>query len=419
MSLNKRRVGLALVFGAALVVTGCGGDEPSASAAPPVAATPVAPPPPPAPITGVTATTIATLNQPWSMTFLPDGRLLVTERPPTVNALNPIEPGRLRIVSQSGAVSEPIIGLPQNAGVLDVKIDPDYASNRQIYVSLMERDTTAPRVGRAAADGRIDPAGLAVMKATLAFDPAGTARLFDVRLIFQQVPKIVSDQGSGEPGGRMTFSPDGRYLFVTAGDRQEFEPAQDLSTTLGKTIRIFPDGRIPADNPFVSVAGARPEIWTLGHRNHYGQAFNAAGELWQVEMGPTGGDEFNLITPGTNYGWPRVSYGDNFIGGPPFARPAAGDGFAMAAFTWTPVIAPSGMIFYSGNVFAAWKGDAIISGLQSKGLVRVRLNGTSATEVQRIDLGTRIRSVAEAPDGSIWILEDQPSNRLRKLAPVF
>jgi glucose/arabinose dehydrogenase len=353
------------------------------------------------------------------MAFLPDGQILVTERPPTTNTLNPVEPGRLHIVSQSGTVSAPIIGLPQNVGLLDVKLDPEYSSNRQIYVSLMERDTTAARVGRGANNPAIDPAGLAIMKATLSFDATGVGRLFDIRLIWQQVPKIVSETGSGEPGGRMAFSPDNRYLYFTAGDRQEFEPAQDLGTTLGKIIRIFPDGRIPSDNPFVSMAGARPEIWSLGHRNSYGLAFNAAGQLWENEMGPTGGDEMNLIVRSSNYGWPKVSYGDNFVGGPVIPRPSAGDGYAMAAFTWTPVIAPSGMIFYSGNLFADWKGDAIISGLQSKGLVRMRLNGSSATEAQRINLNTRIRSVTEGPDGSVWVLEDQPSGRLVKLSPVF
>jgi glucose/arabinose dehydrogenase len=212
------------------------------------------------------------------------------------------------------------------------------------------------------------------------------------------------------------MSPDGRYLFIAAGDRQEFETNQSLSNTLGKTVRIFLDGSIPGNNPFVGTAGARPEIWALGHRNPYGLAFNDAGQLWQNEMGPLGGDELNLITPGSNYGWPNVSYGNHYDGGL-IPKPAAGDGFAMSALFWIPSIAPSGMMFYTGSLFSGWRGDAIISGLQSRGLVRVRIDPGAATEVQRINLDARIRSVVQGPDGAIWVLEDYPSGRLLKLTP--
>ncbi|MDB5700333.1 MAG: hypothetical protein JWL66_532 [Sphingomonadales bacterium] len=355
------------------------------------------------------------------MVFLPDGNMLITERPPTPAALlNPIDPGRLRLVTQAGVVSAPIAGLSANVGLLDVKLDPKYSSNHLVYISFMERDPTAPRVGRDAADPAVDPAGLAIMRGTLSIDPTGTASIAGAAVIWRQQPKIVSNPGSGEPGGRMTFSPDGKYLFFTSGDRQEFEPSriQGLGSTLGKVLRIFPDGSIPSDNPFVGTAGALGEIWTIGHRNQYGLAFNAAGELWENEMGPMGGDELNLIEKTKNYGWPNVSYGDNY-GGAPITKPAAGDGYAPAAFWWTPVIAPSNMIFYSGTEFGDWKGDAIISGLQSKGLVRVRFSGTTAKEVQRIDLGARIRSVTQGPDGGLWVLEDQPAGRLLRLSPVF
>lgn len=352
------------------------------------------------------------------MTFLPDGRLLVTERPPTpYTLLNPVTPGNIRLVTTSGVVSAPIAGLPANVGLFDVKLDPNFAQNNLVYISFMERDPTATRQGRAA-NAAIDPAGLAVMRATLVSNASGTT-LVAPQIIWRQFPKIVSYPGSGEPGGRMAFSPDGKYLFIAAGDRQELglfllEP----SVTLGKIVRLFPDGSIPPDNPYVGTAGALPEVWTSGHRNQYGLAFNAAGQLWEHEMGPKGGDEFNLIEPRLNFGWPAVSYGDNYDGGP-IQKPAAGDGFAASATFWTPVIAPSDMIFYSGSMFGAWRGDAIVSALQAQGLLRVRVSGTSATEVQRIDLKARIRAIAQGPDGAIWVLEDQPSGRLLKLAPVF
>lgn len=309
------------------------------------------------------------------MTLLPDGTMLVTERPPTPGTLlNPVEPGRLHLVTQAGVVSAPITGLPTNVGLLDVKADPKYAANHLVYVSFMERDPKAPRLGRNAADPAVDPAGLAVARGTLSIDAGGTATITAASVIWRQFPKIVSNPGSGEPGGKMAFSPDGAYLFVTSGDRQETAPTyiQDIGYTVGKVIRIFPDGGIPNDNPYIGKP-ALGEIWSIGHRNPYGLAFNAAGELWENEMGPMGGDELNLISPGKNYGWPNVSYGDNY-GGSPITKPAAGDGYAPAAFWWMPVIAPSGMIFYSGSVFGDWKGDAIISGLASKGLVRFRID---------------------------------------------
>jgi glucose/arabinose dehydrogenase len=217
----------------------------------------------------------------------------------------------------------------------------------------------------------------------------------------------------------MTWSPNGAYLFVTAGDRQEYATwPQDPSNTVGKTIRIYPDGSIPTDNPFIGKAGALSEVWTLGHRNPYGLVFDSSGRLWENEMGPMGGDELNILEPGQNYGWPLVSNGNGYDGSDiPDHKP--GDGFAAPLISWTPVIAPAGMIIYSANLFENWTGNAIIPGLQSKGLVRVKLNGATASEVERIDLGTRIRAVAQASDGSIWILEDRPSARLIRLDPVF
>lgn len=406
---------------ACLALAGCGESGDGSSTTPTPAPTPTpTPTPPPKAITGVTATPVATFAAPWAMTFLPDGRMLVTERPASASTLaNPTESGTLRLVTSAGTISAPIGGLPANVGLLDVKIDPSFSANNLVYVSFMERDPTAVRVGRNAADMSVDPAGLALMRGKLRFTADG-AFVDDAVVIWRQTPKIVSTIGSGEPGGRIAFSPDGRYLFLTAGDRQELskELLFALDNSLGKIIRLFPDGAVPTDNPYRAQAGAKPEIWSIGHRNQYGLAFDSMGRLWSNEMGPKGGDELNRIEAGKNYGWPVVSYGDNYIG-PTIPRPAADDGYAPAAFWWTPVIAPSDMIFYAAGLFADWRSDAIIAGLQSKGLVRVRISGESATELQRIDMGARIRAIAQGPDGAIWVLEDQPSGRLLKLAPIF
>lgn len=363
---------------------------------------------------------MAQLTTPWSMAFLPDGNLLVTERPTwdAAGGDNVPVPGALRLVTQAGGVSAPIAGLPDNVGLLDVVLDPYFTSNRRVLVTMIEMDKGAARVGRAEADARYFPAGLVLAEATL--DTSGaTPVVRNARVLWRQVPKITTYPGSGEPGGRMAFSPDGAYLFVTAGDRQEFANwPQDPSNTIGKTIRLLRDGTIPRENPFSGRAGALGEIWTLGHRNPYGLAFDADGRLWQNEMGPMGGDELNVIMSGANYGWPLVSNGQQY-GGSDIPDHQAGDGFVAPAVSWTPVIAPSGMIVYSGTRFESWRGNAIISGLMSKGLVRVRLDGTNAAEVERIDLGMRIRAVAQGPDGAIWVLEDRPSARLIRLDPVF
>lgn len=343
------------------------------------------------PITGVQATGVATFASPWAMAFLPDGRALVTEKG-----------GTLRIVTQAGVKSAPLGGVPTVAaggqgGLLDIALHPNFASNALVYLSFSESGTGG--------------SGLAVARGTLVEDAAGP-RLTGVSTIWRQAPKV---SGSGHFGGRMAFAPDGT-LYVTAGERQRGSPAQDMTQTLGKIIRINADGSIPADNPFVSIAGARTEIWSLGHRNPYGLTFDSAGRLWEHEMGPEGGDEFNLVTRGGNYGWPNVSNGQDYGGGN-IPDHAPGDGYVAPLLSWTPVIAPGGMILYSGNLFAAWRGDAIIAGLVSQGLVRVRFTPTSAVEQQRIALGARIREVEQGPDGAIWVLEDSSSGRLLRLVP--
>ncbi|UZK65165.1 PQQ-dependent sugar dehydrogenase [Sphingomonas sp. M1-B02] len=362
---------------------------PSPTPAPAPAPTPT-PSPTATPITSVRSTTVATFASPWAMVFLPDGRALVTEKG-----------GALRLVTQAGAVSAALGGVPAVAaggqgGLLDVALHPDFATNRLVYLSFAESGTGG--------------AGLAVARGTLAED--GSPRLSGTSVIWRQTPKV---SGANHFGGRMAFGPTG-HLFVTAGERQQGSPAQDLTKTLGKVVRLNADGSVPADNPFVATAGARPEIWSFGHRNPYGLFFDQVGRLWENEMGPEGGDEFNLIARGGNYGWPNASNGQDYGGGN-IPDHAAGDGFVAPLAWWTPVIAPGGMILYSGTLFAPWQGDAILAGLVSGGLVRVRFSATSAAEVQRIGLGQRIREVEQGPDGAIWVLEDGAAGRLRRLVP--
>jgi aldose sugar dehydrogenase len=206
-------------------------------------------------------------------------------------------------------------------------------------------------------------------------------------------------------------------LFITSGERSQFDPAQDMASTLGKIVRIFPNGDIPSNNPFSKMAGAAPEIWTLGHRNPYGVAFDSEGHLWEHEHGPKGGDEFNLIESGKNYGWPKVTWGNHYDDDP-MPKPSPGDGYELPLIDWTPAIAPSGMIIYSGDTLPKLFGRAVIGGLQSEGLVIVRIDGRKAIEEDRINLGERIRDVRQGLNGELWVLEDRPSGRLLRVTVV-
>ncbi|KQS04942.1 hypothetical protein ASG11_12350 [Sphingomonas sp. Leaf357] len=345
---------------------------------------------------------VAKFDTPWAVNFLPDGRMLVTE------AFDGI-----RLVTQLGVVSAPLAGLPESLNVpFDVVASPNFATDRTIFLSFAEVGPGGTHITRTT--NPTGPQGLAVLVATLNTPTGGVPSLSNVRVIWRQSPLVVA---LGEYGGKLAFSPDGKYLYITAGDRSTFTPAQSLENSIGKTLRIFPDGSIPPDNPGVGKPGVSTDIYSLGHRNSYGIAFDATGQLWESEHGPKGGDELNYINSGSNYGWPSVSLGDNYDGGL-IPKPSNSDPFVQSATSWTPAIAPAGMIFYTGGFFPTLKSNAILGGLQAKGLVIVKVAGLTAAEVDRLPLNARIRDVRQAPDGSIWVLEDAPTGRLLRLTPA-
>jgi glucose/arabinose dehydrogenase len=346
--------------------------------------------------------------EPWAMAFLPGGRqALITERR-----------GTLKLWTVGGGAID-VAGVPAvdyggQGGLGDVVLHPDFVHNRLIYLSWVEAGPNGTRgavVGRA----RLDVATNTIATRTDGSEetPPDQARLADLQVIWRQTPKM---EGSGHYGHRLAFSPDGRYLFISSGERQAFTPAQDMNANLGKILRLNADGSVPADNPFAAQGGVAAQIWSLGHRNPLGLAFAPDGRLWEVEMGPRGGDELNLIERGRNYGYPIVSNGDHYDGRdiPDHStRPE----FAAPKVSWTPVISPGDMIVYSGRLFAGWRGDALAVGLSGQALVHIDLDGADAREAERWDMGARIREVEQAPDGSIYLLEDGSGGRLLRLTP--
>lgn len=340
-----------------------------------------------------TATPRATLDAPWAIAFLPDGTALVTEKGGTLKHLD-VQTGKAQDIS-----GVPKVVHAGQGGLGDVILHPQYASNRLIYLSYAE----------AGEDGT---QGAAVARAKLTLQDDGSGSLSDLEVIWRQTPKVT---GNGHYGHRMRFGPDGK-LWITSGERQKFTPAQDMSGNLGKLIRLNDDGSVPQDNPFAQRGGVAAQVWSLGHRNPLGIAFDAQGRLWEQEMGPQGGDELNLIQRGGNYGYPEVSNGDHY-GGKPIPDHATRPEFIPPKITWTPVISPAGLMIYQGNRFPAWQGNAFIGGLSSKALVRLELKGEEAREVERYAMGTRIRDVEEGPNGSLWVLEDGTNGRLLELQP--
>jgi glucose/arabinose dehydrogenase len=336
------------------------------------------------------------LVNPWGLAFLPDGRLLVTERP-----------GRMRLIGKNGSLSQPLSGVPQvftsrQGGLLDVALGPDFASSRLVYISYSE-----PR-----SDGTN---GTAVARAKLATEGGGGGKLEDVKVIFRQQP---GNSGGMHFGSRLAFARDGS-LFVTLGERFQRDKAQDLSGHYGKVVRIKPDGAVPPDNPFVRKAGARPEIWSFGHRNPQSAAIHpGSGKLWTVEHGARGGDEVNIPQAGRNYGWPVITYGRDYT----FLK--IGEGTAKAGleqpiYYWDPSIAPSGMAFYTGSLFPDWKGNLFVGALAGRALHRLVLEGEQVVGEERLlgDLGERIRDVRDGPDGALWVLTDSSEGRVLRLVP--
>ncbi|MFO7601333.1 MAG: PQQ-dependent sugar dehydrogenase [Candidatus Desulfacyla sp.] len=338
------------------------------------------------------AESFGAFNEPWAMTFLPGGDLLVTEKP-----------GTLLLVRLNDRSKVPVKGLPKVAyggqgGLGDIVLHPQYKENHWIYLSYAEQDTSGKK-------------GAVVARAQ--FRAAATKpKLENLEVIWRQTPKVT---GSGHYSHRLAFSPEG-HLFITSGDRQKQTPAQSWDQDLGKVIRINADGSIPPDNPFQDKGGLAKTFWSLGHRNLLGIAFDRQGQLWTHEMGPRHGDEFNLTIGGDNYGWPIVSWGDHYSGIPipdHDTRPE----FNAPEVYWVPTVAPSGLIIYDGSMFPKWQGHAFIGGLRSQSLLRIRLEGDQAEEVERFAMGKRIREVEQGPNGAIWVLEDNKGGRLLRLTP--
>ena len=342
------------------------------------------------------ARSITQFNHPWAMTFLPDGRLLVTTKP-----------GRLWLVGQDGARFQ-VAGVPRvldggQGGLGDVVPHPDFADNDLIYLSFVDK---GDQFGTRQA---------VVIRARL--DLSAEPKLTDHEEIWRQFPAY---SGRGHFSHRLAFGPAGGphegKLFITSGDRQEMEPAQDMTQALGKLIRLNDDGSVPTDNPFHNHGDLAKTFWTLGHRNSLGIAFDARGQLWAHEMGPRHGDELNLIEPGRNYGWPVVSEGNHYSGVKIPNHDTRPDMIAPKA-AWVPSIAPSGLMIWSDGLFPDWQGQALIGGLVSRALIRVSLNKNGVQELERYSWGERVREVEQGPDGALWVLEDGRRGRLLRLTP--
>lgn len=352
------------------------------SAAPTESATSIAPAAP-------SRTEHGSFDQPWAMSFLPQSPwLAVTQRTGALLLHDPAT-GQRRTVTGT-----PSVRVAGQGGLGDVIPGPGFAEDHLLYLSWVEGDASA--------------SGAVVGRARLVID-ADTARLEGLTVLWRQPPT----SGSGHFSHRIAFSPDGAHLFVSSGDRQKMAPAQDLSSPLGTILRLMPDGTPAPGNPFADRPGAEA-VWSYGHRNVLGLDFDAAGRLWAAEMGPQGGDELNLITPGGNYGWPQVSQGSHYGGG---AIPdhAPGDGFVAPSAWWTPSVSPGSLLLYRGDAIPAWRGNALLGALSGQALIRVTLDGERVVSTETIPMGGRIRAVRQGPDGAVWLLQDGPGAKLLRL----
>jgi len=386
---------LAAFSTSALMLASCAnaetGDSSAETAEPIIAST--------GPVTPFTASKVAAYEEPWAITFAPGTSVLfVTEKS-----------GQLKFVDTASGTQGTVSGVPAvdyggQGGLGDVAFLPAESSKtlggRTIYLSWAEA-------------GESDTRGAAVGRGKLVCASATACSLEDFKVIWRQTPKVT---GRGHYSHRITVSPDGKYLFIASGERQKFQPAQDTAANLGKVVRLNLDGTPAAGNPMAGKGGVTAEIWSMGHRNILGIDWDAQGRLWEVEHGPAGGDELNLVKPGANYGWPMRSNGNHYNGDNiPDHEPS--DGFAQPAISWTPVVAPGDMLIYSGNLFPAWKGHALLPGLGSKALVDVALEGETAREVTRYGFERRLRSIAQGPDGSVYVAEDGKGASVYRLAP--
>ncbi len=337
-------------------------------------------------------------DEPWALEFLPGSdTLAITEKAGTLKFMK-TGTGKVTIVS-----GVPEVAYGGQGGLGDVAFlqsEEEREDGRTIYLTFAEAGSEKDTYGAALGRGTV-----------MCDDVANTCAIEGFEVIWRQTPKVA---GRGHYSHRIAISPDERYLFIASGDRQKQTPAQDTSNTLGTIVRLNLDGTPAPGNPFADKGGVTGEIWSYGHRNILGMDWDAQGRLWEVEHGPKGGDELNLVKQTANYGWPTRSYGDNY-NGDPIPDHSADDGFTKPAIYWTPVIAPGDMIIYSGDMFAPWKGQALIPGLSTKALIRVGIEGESATELARYDFGKRLRSIEQGEDGSIWIAEDGEGGRVLRL----
>ncbi|MEP3050526.1 MAG: PQQ-dependent sugar dehydrogenase [Erythrobacter sp.] len=337
--------------------------------------------------------------EPWALSFAPGTEtLFITEKP-----------GTMKFVDTSSGKTGEVSGLPDVAyggqgGLGDVAFLPSEAdqdlSNRTIYLSWAEA-------------GSSNTSGAVVGRGTLACGD-GSCAISDLNVIWRQAPKT---SRRGHYSHRIVFSPDEQYMFISSGDRQELEPAQDTANNLGTVVRLNLDGSTAQGNPFYETGGITAEIWSYGHRNVLGLGFAPDGQLWDLEHGPAGGDEFNRVERGANYGWPTVSDGNHY-NGDPIPEHASQPEFSKAAIGWTPVIAPGDLLFYTGDAFRAWSGDPLMVGLAAQAIVHVEIDGDTAVEVRRYEFENRLRGIEQGPDGAVWLIEDGPGGRLLKLMPA-